>query len=219
MTNSDIQLNSCIRSNLLLQKTSSQLSSTQLRLSTGNKVNSALDGPSQFFSAKGLSQRASDLSSLKDSIGQAVSTITAADKGIDEIENLVDQARGLTTQALGSLGNDANSVKQRKALAESFTSILRQVDKLAQDSAYQGKNLLVGSGLRLDAADSSSLAQLHRVIPDSATSVAEQNDFISALDRGHKRLAEPPEQSGSSAQRTAAGDLEARPPQRDWGNI
>jgi flagellin-like hook-associated protein FlgL len=95
------------------------------------------------------------LSSLKDIIGQAVSTITAADKGIGEIENLVEQARGLTTQALGNLGNDANSVKQRKALAESFTAILRQVDKLAQDSAYQGKNLLVGSGLRLDAADSS----------------------------------------------------------------
>jgi flagellin-like hook-associated protein FlgL len=56
------------------------------------------------------------------------------------------------------LGNDANSVKLRNSLAQQYNNVLRQIDKLAQDSGYQGKNLLVGSGLRLDATASSKSA-------------------------------------------------------------
>ena len=78
-----IQLSGSIRSNLLLlQSTQTSLNSTQTRLSTGNKVNSALDGPNAFFSAKSLNQRATDLNNLKDGIGQAISTINGADTGI-----------------------------------------------------------------------------------------------------------------------------------------
>ncbi|WP_374649834.1 hypothetical protein [Dongia sp.] len=157
MTN--IQLPSSIRSNLLLlQQTTKDLATTQLRLATGNKINSALDGPAGYFAAKGLSQRSGDLTALKDGIGQAISTITAADKGISQIEALVEQARGLTTQAMSNLGSDANAVKLRKSLSDSYNTLLRQIDRLAQDSGYQGKNLLVGSGLRLDATATSKTA-------------------------------------------------------------
>jgi len=156
MASNPISLTSGIRSNLLLlQQTSSLLEKTQLRLATGNKINTALDGPAAFFAAKGLTQRAGDLDGLKDGIGQAISTIKAGDSGITGIESLIEQARGLTTQAAGSLGNDANSVKLRNSLAAQYNNVLRQIDKLAQDSGYQGKNLLVGSGLRIDATASS----------------------------------------------------------------
>ena len=159
MATNSIPLTAGIRSNLLLlQQTSSLLEKTQLRLATGNKINSALDGPAAFFAAKGLSQRAGDLDGLKDGIGQAISTIKAGDSGITAIESQIEQARGLTTQALGALGNDANSVKLRNSLAQQYNNVLRQIDKLAQDSGYQGKNLLVGSGLRLDATASSKSA-------------------------------------------------------------
>ncbi|MGH6891363.1 MAG: flagellin [Dongiaceae bacterium] len=148
-----------IRSNLLLlQQTSTLLEKTQLRLSTGNKINTALDGPAAFFAAKGLTQRAGDLDGLKDGIGQAISTIKAGDSGITTIESLIEQARGLTTQALGSLGNDKNYDSLRNNLAAQYNNVLRQIDKLAQDAGYQGKNLLVGSGLRIDATASSKTA-------------------------------------------------------------
>ncbi len=159
MAGNSISLSAGIRSNLLLlQQTTSLLEKTQLRLATGNKINTALDGPTSFFAAKGLTQRAGDLDGLKDGIGQAISTIKAGDTGITGIENLLEQARGLTTQALGSLGNDAASVDLRSSLASQFNNVLRQIDKLAQDSGYQGKNLLVGSGLRIDATASSKSA-------------------------------------------------------------
>jgi len=180
MSTNAIPLSSGIRSNLLLlQKTTAQLETTQLRLATGNKINSALDGPAQFFAAKGLTQRSADLASLKDNIGQAISTISAADSGVTAIENLLEQARGLTTQALGGLGNDANAVKLRKSLAESYNTVLRQVDKLAQDSGYQGKNLLAGSGLRLDATESSktSVNALAGISSAHVTNVAEADSY------------------------------------------
>ncbi|MBJ7416159.1 MAG: flagellin [Niveispirillum sp.] len=152
MSTSDVQLTAGMRNNLLLlQKTNKQVESIQNRLSTGNKINSALDGPTNFFAAKGLSVRATDLSKLKESMGQSISTIQAGDKGITAIESLIEQAKGLTTTAYGNLGTDAASVATRKSLAEQFNRLKDQIDKIARDSGYQGKNLLVGNGLTLDS--------------------------------------------------------------------
>ncbi|MBI2254252.1 MAG: hypothetical protein HYU58_06520 [Proteobacteria bacterium] len=159
MASNEVQLAAGTRSNLLLlQQTTASLERTQLRLATGNKINSALEGPASFFAAKGLNQRAGDLNGLKDGIGQAISTIKSADTGITKIEALVEQARGLTTQALGSLGNDSSSVALRNSLAAQYNTLLRNIDTLAKDSGYQGKNLLVGSGLSIDATASSKAA-------------------------------------------------------------
>ncbi|HYC02638.1 MAG TPA: flagellin [Azospirillaceae bacterium] len=155
----DVSLTAGMRSNLLLlQKTNSQVENIQSRLATGNKINSALDGPNSFFAARGLTQRAGDLSNLKEALGQAISTIKAGDKGITSIESLVEQARGLTTTAYANLGNDAASVATRASLAEQFNKIKEQIDKIAGDSGYQGKNLLVGNGTTLDATSDSKTA-------------------------------------------------------------
>ena len=53
---SDIVLSSGVRSNLLqLQQTSDLITSTQTKLATGKRVNSALDNPINYFTAQGLS--------------------------------------------------------------------------------------------------------------------------------------------------------------------
>ncbi len=159
MSSSDVSLTAGMRTNLLLlQKTNKQVESIQSRLATGNKVNSALDGPTSFFAAKGLNTRAGDLSNLKEAMGQAISTIQAGDKGITAIEDLVQQAKGLTTTAYSNLGNDASSIATRKSLAEQFNRIKDQIDKIAGDSGYQGKNLLAGNGLTLDSTADSRTA-------------------------------------------------------------
>ncbi|CAK0746466.1 Flagellin-like hook-associated protein FlgL [uncultured Gammaproteobacteria bacterium] len=152
MAVNDVTLTAAMRTNLLLlQRTQSNLGDVQNRLATGNKINSALDGPTNYFAAKGLNQRAGDLSSLKDAMGQAISTIKAGDKGITAIESMIEQARGLTTSAYGALGNDPASRATRKSLAEQFNKIKDQIDKMARDSGYQGKNMLIGDGMRIDS--------------------------------------------------------------------
>ncbi|MEA1652074.1 flagellin [Nitrospirillum sp. BR 11164] len=153
---SQVALSSAMRSNLLLlQNTNSSIDKLQAQLSTGNKVNSALDGPTAFFAAQGLNQRASDLSTLKDAMGQAISTIKAGNQGITSIQSLIDQAKGLTTSAYSNLGNDPSAIATRKSLADQFNAIKDQIDKLAADSGYGGKNLLAGSGQTFDATSTS----------------------------------------------------------------
>jgi flagellin len=97
---SDITLSQAVRSNLLsLQNTASLLDTTQTRLATGNKVNSALDNPTSYFTASGLNSRASDLGNLLDSVSNAVQTIQAANDGISSITKLVESAQATANQA------------------------------------------------------------------------------------------------------------------------
>ncbi len=97
---SNITLSASVRQNLLsLQSTAQLMSMTQNRLATGKKVNSALDNPTNFFTSQSLSNRASDLNSLLDSIGQAQQTLKAADTGISSLTKLVESAKSIAKQA------------------------------------------------------------------------------------------------------------------------
>src|ERR1700682_5808047 len=98
---SGIVLSSSVRQNLLsLQSTADLLATTQSRLSTGKKVNSALDNPTNFFTAQGLDNRASDISNLLDGIGNGVQVLQQANTGITSLQKLVDTAKSLANQAL-----------------------------------------------------------------------------------------------------------------------
>src|ERR1700704_5720805 len=100
-TMSGIVLSASVRQNLLsLQSTADLLSTTQNRLATGNKVNSALDNPINFFTAQSLDNRASDISNLLDGIGNGVQVLQAANTGITSLQKLVDSAKSVANQAL-----------------------------------------------------------------------------------------------------------------------
>src|ERR1700732_5024553 len=101
MKMSDIVLSAAVRQNLLsLQSTAQLLSTTQNRLATGNKVNSALDNPTNFFTAQGLNNRASDITNLLDSIGNGVQILQAANTGLTSLQKLVDTAKSIANQVL-----------------------------------------------------------------------------------------------------------------------
>ncbi len=98
---SGIVLSSSVRQNLLsLQSTADLLSTTQSRLSTGKKVNTALDNPTNFFTAQSLDNRASDINNLLDGIGNGVQVLQAANTGITSLQKLVDSAKSVAQQVL-----------------------------------------------------------------------------------------------------------------------
>ncbi|WP_150525603.1 flagellin [Roseibium sediminis] len=139
---SDITITAAVRSNLnALQATSNMMSQVQEKLATGKKVNSALDNPNSFFTAKGLENRASDLSTLLDDQGQAIQTLKAADKGIGAISELVDAAKAKANQAL-----QTSSISEREQFSQEYNELLTQIEDIAKDSSYKGKNLLGGTG-------------------------------------------------------------------------
>jgi len=96
----DISLSKAVRANLLsLKGTADMMATTQNRLATGNKVNSALDNPSSWFTAKGLTNRASDLGSLLDSMANGVQTLQAADNGLSAMTKTLESMQSTLRQA------------------------------------------------------------------------------------------------------------------------
>src|SRR5215471_12451302 len=95
-----VTLTASVRANLLaLQNTAQLLSQTQSRLATGKKVNSALDNPTNFFTASALSSRSGELSNLLDQMANGVNTIQAANNGLTSITNIIQSMQANVTQA------------------------------------------------------------------------------------------------------------------------
>src|SRR6201746_2023262 len=98
---SGITLSASVRQNLLsLQSTASLLATTQNDLATGNKVNTALDNPTNYFTAQSLNNRASDINNLLDGIGNGVQVLQAANTGLTSLQKLVDTAKSIGNQVL-----------------------------------------------------------------------------------------------------------------------
>jgi flagellin len=98
---SGIVLSAAVRQNLLsLQSTAALLATTQNRLASGKKVNTALDNPTNFFTAQGLDNRASDINNLLDSISNGVQVLQAANTGLTSLQQLVDTAKSIANQVL-----------------------------------------------------------------------------------------------------------------------
>ena len=134
---SDITLSSAQRQTLQsLQRTSKLSDRTQIRLATGRSVNNVTDGAEAYFSSRTLQNRATVLSGRSDSIDQGISTVQAALEGIDALDELLGQLRGLARQAR------SQTEFERSETTNSFEDVLEQFTHLLGDTSYQGLNLL-----------------------------------------------------------------------------
>ena len=141
-----ITLTASMRSNLSSLKTiQNQMDTTQTRLSTGKKVNSAIDNASSFYQARSLNNRAADLDALLDSMGQGIQTIQAANEGIESVTAFVDQLKSVATSAYAAASGDGTT--DMTSYEKQYNSILTEMYNLVQDSSYQGINLLNGGNL------------------------------------------------------------------------
>src|ERR1700758_2142234 len=123
---SGIVLSASVRQNLLaLQSTASLLAKTQNDLATGNKVNSALDNPTEYFTAQSLNNRASDISNLLDGISNGVQVLQAANTGLTSLQQLVDNAKSIANQVLQTTtGYDTKSNVTTAALTNATSTNL-----------------------------------------------------------------------------------------------
>ncbi len=192
MAINDIVLTSAIRSNLAsLQNTSSLLDRTQIRLSTGRKVNTALDDAINFFAARGLENRASDLDSLLDSMGQAIQTVKAANEGLELLTSFVEQLQAITNSARDAGAGSADAT----TLEADYDAIRTQIDQVIQDTGYRGINLLNGDNLVVSFnEDASSSVTLSGVTYNAAGLSISAADFstdaaiTAALNEVHNAL-------------------------------
>jgi flagellin len=180
MKMSGIVLSASVRQNLLsLQSTAELLSTTQGRLATGNKVNSALDNPTNFFTAQGLNNRASDINNLLDSIGNGVQVLQAANTGITSLQKLVDTAKSIANQVL-----QAPTGYSPKSTVSSTAAVLGTAANLVDGVSIKSGDVLAiaatggGTATSITFGASESLDQLN------ATLAA--NNLTASLDSSNK---------------------------------
>ncbi len=143
-----ITLTASMRSNLAsLKSIQGQMDTTQTRLSTGKKVNSAIDNASSYYQSRALTNRASDLDSLLDSMGQGIQTIQAANEGIESITAFIEQAKSVANSAFALDVTADDYVTQLENYQKQFNAIIDEIGTLAQDASYQGINLLTDGDL------------------------------------------------------------------------
>jgi len=138
---SSISLNASVRSALSsLKETAKSLSGTTERLSTGKKVASAIDNPTNFFAAQNYTQRADALSGRLDSMGEATQMLNSADNGITTVKSFLSQMSGIVNNALSNTDSD-----QRREYGKQFNELITQIRDVAKDSSYGGINLIYGN--------------------------------------------------------------------------
>ncbi len=181
----DISLTAGIRSSLLsLQSTSKMQNQTTTRLSTGKKVATAVDNPTNYFAALNYNDRASGLSARLDGMGEAIQQVKAADNGISGIRGFLSQMKGVVNDALANSDSDA-----RKELGKQFNELIAQATSMAKDSGYGGVNLLYDNASRT--------VEFHEDIGESTLEIVGFN--LSGADDG------PDESTGELAESTVTG--------------
>ena len=193
---STITLTASMRSNLSSLKTiQKQMDTTQERLSTGKKVNSAIDNASSYYQARALTNRASDLDSLLDSMGQGIQTIQSANEGLEALTSYVEQMKAVanTASTVTKEADDADGAKYKAAIktyVDQFNAIRDQAKKLIDDASYQGVNLLKGDTLKVVFNEGrtselevkgTNIADKVSVLKDEAA-WAEASDITDAID-------------------------------------
>lgn len=160
----DIGLTSSMRSNLIsLQNTSRLLGATEERLSSGKRINTAVDNPANFFAAQSHNTRANLLTGLKDNISEAIQTVKSADSGIKGVLSTIEALRGVVTQArsaindtvnsgtilAGSNAADASGFTGASGLTGQYNRLVEQLNNLVSDSSYKGTNFLTSGSVTL----------------------------------------------------------------------
>lgn len=182
---SDISLTSGMRANLLsLQSSVKLLDRTQERLSTGKKVNSALDNPVNFFTAQSHTARANDLLAFKDGISESIQTIKAADVAITAITTLINSAKAVAEDAKGTLGESSYSqtltINTTTGLSGGNTisiggSTFTAVTSAGSDS---GANFYIGGSSTTDWATSLAAAINRTTEATTSVSASVQNNVL-----------------------------------------
>ncbi len=195
-----------MRSNLLsLQNIAGQVDLTQNRLSTGLKVNSAIDNPSSYYTAVSLNNRASDLSALLDSMAQGIQTIKAATEGLEAGAALLEQASAIASQALNGSYSDTDSLEDYTVITSEMSSA--EIETLMTDGAklVLADDVVLDTGLVLAVDNVTINGNGHSLTyqgTDDLLSVSGQNTTITNIKLNYENNA-----GGSAIEVTGSADI------------
>jgi flagellin len=126
----------------VLQRSNDQLQTSLSRLSTGLRINTGRDDPSGLIASE---QLRSDIVAVEAAISnshRANQVIATADSALGQVSSLLNDIRGLVTE---SANKGAMSEEQIAANQSQVDSSLDALNRIAQTTSFQGRNLIDGS--------------------------------------------------------------------------
>lgn len=124
-----------------LQNTSNTTSSLEQQLSSGLAINGPQDNPAGYIAAQGFTSQIGGTQQAISNANQAISLVQTANGAITQQVNILQQMQTIADQA----ANGLNSAQQLQSLQQVVSQLQTQVTTIAQQSVFNGLNLLDGS--------------------------------------------------------------------------
>lgn len=124
-----------------ISKTQSNLSTSMTRLSTGYRINSAMDDAAGLQIASRLKAQTSGMTVAMRNTQNSTSMLQTAEGALDEVSNMLIRMKDLATQAA-----DASSTADDKtAMQSEFDALGKELANVMKNTTFGGKNLLLGT--------------------------------------------------------------------------
>lgn len=124
-----------------LNNTTSALNNAIQQLSTGKKINSPADNPAGYAISQRFTTQINGLNQAISNSNQAVSLVQTATGAIQQETNILQKIRTIAVQA----ANGSNSTQDRQSLQNVVSQLTAQVNTIAQQTQFNGQNLLDGT--------------------------------------------------------------------------
>ena len=133
--------NAALSAQSAISKTQSNLSTSMTRLSTGFRINSAMDDAAGLQIASRLKAQTSGMAVAMRNTQNSTSMLQTAEGALDEVSNMLIRMKDLATQAA-----DASSTTEDKtAMQSEFDALGKELANVMKNTTFGGKNLLAGT--------------------------------------------------------------------------
>src|SRR6478672_6454304 len=125
-----------------LARSNDQLQTSLTRLSTGLRINTGKDDPAGLIASENLRSDITSITKAISNTDRANEVIATADSGLAQVSSLLNDIRGLVTEAAdsGASGQDQIAANQLQ-----LDQSLKALNQIAQTVTFQGRKLLDGS--------------------------------------------------------------------------
>jgi len=124
-----------------LSNINGKLAESQLRLSTGKKINSAADDPAGYQLARSLERREKGLEVALDNVTNAKSILSTAEGGYENIMDILQTIKEKATQASDQSLNST----QRTAINSQVTALISEIGDIVSETTFNGDALIDGA--------------------------------------------------------------------------
>lgn len=115
--------------------------SSMEKLSSGLKINKAADNATGLAISEKMRSQIRGLDQASQNTQDGISVVQTAEGAIEEVGNIVQRMRELAVQG----ANETNTGSDRAKISEELTQLHEEIDRIAESTQFNGKDLLNGT--------------------------------------------------------------------------